>query len=791
VKRVCLDCGTVVRPEVRFCENCGKPLLPSTEKTTINQKTRFKPNIRMRKILKTGAFCLGVLLVLLLSLFILGSLTEPKSPLPIFAEEGGPVLVVGGVSQDGSLQPVQPGQFSVHVSSETGVQRVEVYSDGQIVAADNIEDDQAGQPVELIPAIDTLPAGEHEVIVVVYDNQGRTSQSSVIPVVISPTTSAGSGSADVLVIEPPLSTLPAPTGFSGVVSTRSDQVDLSWGTGGGNESSFRVYARWPQTASFVLVAKPSSGATSVRLPLDSYGTWQFSIAAVDAGGREGSLASISLLASDPRNSSAPASSSEVISFTVLDIQTNDPAIKYMYAYVRLGGEGNRYQRVPKEQGTYLESTSAGHFSATVPGFDWPVDQPLPVEVEMLGWTGSELRSLGTVSRNIKASDYPNHTVVIEGSTINANLLFQTQLMGGEQTGSGSTMQNTTRSITLTPPANLHYVFYSSDCELVASRLGKLRDALRDVCRSSLLFGMRGFLIWEWPASGVATGGIGEDDLTGFEFKFVKTDANDKVIGEKITSLPFPELRGTLRNFSEVREEVACGVKKTWYLRAVGRGAASDWVYAGSVDARECPPPQNSSVQPLPDYPPYNGCGGQSDKVPDLVPDMIFESSCNAHDQCYNRDWSGHNKVFCDNVFLVDMSKACVTTGVGILLPEYCMSAAFTYYEAVNLVGRFFYEGNIDAMDCIKEPATDVSLCLVGSSPEVWNETVDITKTIYNASGTIMKSGYEVTKDGTIVLANATVNGLKTVGSGIAKGGKWIWGEAGNVYHKVCSWSWCP
>lgn len=766
----CGQCGKKNREGVQFCEFCGVSMVVSSPPAG-GKKKKVRKNLppALKKGFRIAGIVLGILIVILIGLSWVGKATQPQASLPILLDEPAPLVVVQGIPLDAGTAPLQPGQFSIQANDKNGVKRIEVYSDGQIVAAKNIDPSQPNQQVVYSPSIETLPAGEHEVLVRVYDQQGQVSQTSAMPVIIDPAVSAATGPTEPLVVEDPAGILPPPTALQASVSAGSKNIQISWGQSSPNTTGSRVYARWPGASAPVLVADLPGYTTSYILKIDRPGTWQVYVTSLDAVGREGSLADINVFVPDPEKTK-PAPT-DTLSYAVLDITTSDISVERLYAYIRLGGTGNRYQRLPANPGEFLNAASSGQFDATVPLYGWPTNQPLPVDVEVWGWSGATLQPISTLSKSILATDYPDRKILLSGSKINASILFQTQVSGQEQNGKPPTFDNAPRIKQLPPPANLRMAFFKSDCELVASTLGSLRNLLRDACRISISLGTRNFLVWDWPPKNNGSPQqVTEKDITGFEIKFSLTDADGKTIGEKITSLPFPQARGYMRDYSEVTQPVDCGIKKNWYIRTVGPGGASDWVYAGEIKAKEC----------VKEYPPYNGCGGQSDKVPDLVPDLIFESSCNAHDQCYVQSWSGHNKVYCDNVFLKDMLVACVEKGVGLILPKTCSTAAFTYYEAVNLVGRFFYEGSIHSTDCLTEPAVDPNLCLLGTSPEILNGAIDIGKTAYNAGETIVKSGYSYTKDGAVYLGKKTMAGLEAIGNGISGASSW-------VYDKVCFW----
>ncbi len=203
--------------------------------------------------------------------------------------------------------------------------------------------------------------------------------------------------------------------------------------------------------------------------------------------------------------------------------------------------------------------------------------------------------------------------------------------------------------------------------------------------------------------------------------------------------------------------VDCGVKQTWYLRAVGQGTTSEWVYAGSEPAEVCDQPLTA----------VNGCSGQMDyqtflgPYDDFIPDQIFASACDTHDLCYIHSQSGKTKVTCDNEFLADLLEICAGN-VESIDPDVCSEVASSYYDSVNLYGRYTYEGSLDMMDCLN--AIKPGNCFTGSSPE-------FAVNIYNR----MRTGVLWTRE-------AFETGAEKIWNGTRWMGNVIWSEIDKLFH---------
>lgn len=321
------------------------------------------------------------------------------------------------------------------------------------------------------------------------------------------------------------------------------------------------------------------------------------------------------------------------------------------------------------------------------------------------------------------------------------------LQPGISEGVSSTQTITTES-TLPAPEQLHMAATTADCQLVASALGSVRDALYRSCQAMITRGDRQFLLWQWPPKLTGNTRFTENDLTGFELKMELSDLSGQSLGESFTSLPFAEARGMVRS----SYAVDCGVKQTWYLRAVGSGNASAWVYAGTVPAEACDQPLDDS----------DGCSGQMDyqtawgPFGGFVPDIAFASACESHDRCYTHTVSGKTKVTCDNEFLADMLDVCADNAAQIN-PNKCAEIASSYYDSVNLYGRYTYEGSTDLMDCLN--AVEPGNCFTGSSPEFLTSIYNRMKTGVFWTKEAVETGAEKIWHGTVWLSSQVWRGI--------------------------------
>ncbi|MBA4386127.1 MAG: hypothetical protein C0410_15430, partial [Anaerolinea sp.] len=576
ISLICPKCNNENRQGIRFCEQCGFEF----NANELTSKTKGKQNKKVmslkQKLIRIGS----VFAVLIFLLLFIGILTDRPGPDPLFSMNEIPlVMIQGETAEDGSLV-IDPVSFSVNASSIEGIQRVETYSDGILIDAQNINPNSNNQTIDYSPAVTKLPAGDHEVFVRVYDTSGASNQSSVIPITIDSGQTAETGGLE-LQIDPPVDSFPSSPVIHTSISSDSREIIVDWSIEDSSVSGIEIYVRNPRTNGVIKIAELDKNATSYNIPVDRYGDWEVMVSVKDKNGNEGPLAYQKVAVKAPVSSINGMGTNNVISFASVAIGSYDSTIDRLFAYVRLGGSSNRFQRVPENSNDFLVSVSPGVFTTQVQGFDWSIKKPLSVEADLWGWSGNKLVHLGSLNKTLSTAEMQKGIIDISNSQVTGRIQLQTKLIG---IGSGDTDSSTiapTLKKNIPPPYQLHYAITPSDCELVASELGKTYDVLRKACRMTLQLNFRNFLIWKWPARGNQYAGVTEADLVGFEMKYVTTSPSNKILGENITSIANPTARAAVRSISEMRQVVPCGVRKTWYLRAVGRYSVSEWVYAGS------------------------------------------------------------------------------------------------------------------------------------------------------------------------------------------------------------------
>jgi len=261
-------------------------------------------------------------------------------------------------------------------------------------------------------------------------------------------------------------------------------------------------------------------------------------------------------------------------------------------------------------------------------------------------------------------------------------------------------------VELPRPTKVRLAVNAADCQLAASQLGSVRDVFQAACLSEVESDEHNFLIWSWPLRWQDGALLTDADLIGFELKLVLSNADGTVLGERISAIPFSEIRGAFRTSSDVD----CGIQRSWYVRAVGPGSTSYWAYAGSIIAANCD--AEASVA--------DGCTGQADSVamsnlPEgIMPDLFFEEACKGLDQCYAEGAIGQPKVGCDNLFHTNLLAICNQNETEWDLNN-CEEMADDYYGAANLFGAEYYPQEPSFANCMD--ADQVSGCFRGNLPE--------------------------------------------------------------------------
>jgi hypothetical protein len=707
---LCPKCSFANRPDAQYCERCGAPLAGINDITETEEEKPEQEKHKGKKKRKSrvGKFFLRigfVLLLIILILMLIGAIPSDTELSPQISSDPHPLVILSGVSSSEGYIAVEAEDFSASGMDSEGIQRMELYVDGELTAAENF--DGSATSVVFDPPLETLPEGEYEVFVRTTNTRGQANQSQVVLVENSNHLSPDvSGS---LVVETDPNQFPAPKVVVAKLNDSGNRILVSWELPLSPIKSVRVYVRIPGSSGLVLVGEINANQTQFTLPASTIGTWDVYVSFVNNMNEEGALGHTSVFIPDPESNVITID--EITGATITLFPTSDD-ITRMWIYYRVGGPNNRYQRFPAGQMVFIVPNVNSKYIIQLSELNWSASQPLQVDAEVWGGIGDySYRFLGQISTTIQAEDITSGKITYSGSGINIEAdLAYTQKYGVLATVS----VGGPRLEILPPPFDIHMAVSTADCQLAASALGNVRDALYSACKALVLAGNQSFLLWDWTGE-TDNFRYSEEDITGFELKLVLSNQNDEILGESVTAIPFVQARGIFRP----SQEVDCGINQTWYLRTVGINTISEWAYAGSIPASTCEEP----------YPPYNGCGGQMDFLPDwnpfgdFVPDLMFGPACNAHDQCYVQAWSGKSKVTCDNEFLWDMLEICEDY-ILMIDPATCGSLASQYYEAVNMFGRFFYEGDIDVMDCTY--AVEPVMCFTAATPEfignVWNGT---------------------------------------------------------------------
>ncbi len=751
---VCVECGAENREGIRFCEQCGAEINPKSRKKSRSKRKPLLPPRISRPLIKTGLSLLGILGVL----FVIGLLTNEKQPVPGFESESGPLVFASGYAEDSTSDTYSPGDFQVTVYDETGIDRVEIYADGYVVAAQNF--DGTGQTnVEYTAPLENLPIGEHEVIVNAINTDGQSNRSQAIPIVVTSESQEISASTVPLSVEPAANSLPPPTITSSVINGNNRSISIEWDPVQ-NAGGYEIHVKSPNSPGLIFIETVDASVTTYRLPINDSGIWEIFIIPVDQNGRQGGMGSCSVFVPEYAGQEVEVSSvEETISYATLFFTTPDSEIDSVYAYVRLGGDQNLYERIPEDQNTFLEKKNGG-FSATVSGYEWSVSQDLKLEVFLYGWADQELIRIGYFERTLTAQELQSKTIQISNNQLSGVLSLTTHILGTPKVSSSGTLRGFTRPETLPPPYGLRLAISTQDCAHSANQLGDLRNVLTQLCQTSLMWNTRNFLMWKWPEEGEAYQGISEQDITGFEIQYQVIGPNGTPTDEKTTSIPYPEARSYFISLTEIKQEIPCWHSKAWRMRAVGPYAVSPWVVIGSTSPVNCTPPAPTPPS-TPQEPIPNGCGGDN-WTGEAVYDGIFHEACNSHDKCYVSEWSGKSKVTCDNEFYDAMVETCDREYSGAW-NDACKTRAMAYYEAVNIAGGHFYNGDIAFLDCWRDNAYEPFVCSVAAIPGVQTVIDGIAYGI-SETGELVKLGAIEVKDGIVHLGGMTWDGLKWTGN---------------------------
>lgn len=268
-------------------------------------------------------------------------------------------------------------------------------------------------------------------------------------------------------------------------------------------------------------------------------------------------------------------------------------------------------------------------------------------------------------------------------------------------------------VVLPEPTHVHLVIRASDCQQAASQLGDVRDVYYKTCVAEVNEGRHSFLVWDWPLKWQDGSLYTYADILGFELKLVLTNSDGTVVGERVSTIPFDEIRGTLRT----SQDVNCGIQRSWYVRAVGQGVYSDWAYAGSIAAENCDIAEQIG----------DGCVGQADGIvmsgiPEgFMPEIFFQTACEGIDLCYSEGTIGQPKVGCDNLYHANLLALCSQNSAEV---DYgtCQKMAEAFYKYANLYGAQYYPLTPSFANCLE--ADKVTECFKGNLGDAASQSGD-------------------------------------------------------------------
>lgn len=636
-----------------------------------------KPRANWQRRIAIG----GPLLIigLLAILFIIG-LVAPSDQLmseaeiPLALSESGPLITLAGLSPDDKVSVGQQASLLVSAYDEQGVQRLELWANGQLVDAyDSTE--AGGSDLNQILAWQTNDTGNHDLFVRAYDAEGDVSISNVIPVIAAPdhyevapgdtwetiadatgydlealqannpgpvppvgndlvlpdvdgtdeyAVQAGESLADIArtlgitpqdllaenpglapnenlspdtIINIPIlenyageasesavelpatgGLLPAVPGFQALSTEKCGDVKFIWGTLAG-ATGYKISGIKPGTATMLPMEEDGPTAISTVWTLNASGQWVFYIAGVDNSGRDGTLTKATFTAPDcdAAQSTQPA---VAIPLQSLDVQTS-MAVQQIYAYVRFGGLASRYQRLPQNPNQFLTLGADGHFRTTsLPSLEWQPNAPMPLEVEVWGWAGQELVSLGSLNETIDTvRALKNGSISFSHPAFTATLTFGSNLSALLALAPDTTNPSSPELAPdekLPPPASITS-YLPFGCAFGLALDWELNTALSKFCSKG--DNWKDFVAWQWPPSNYF-GPANNTHLSGFQFKYQIVDpyrTDFKFVTTDYIDVPSGTVRAWPILIQRRRDALPCGATALIWMRAVGKhNRFSDW-----------------------------------------------------------------------------------------------------------------------------------------------------------------------------------------------------------------------
>lgn len=580
---------------------------------------------------------IGAAAVLVLAgLYALGRWTSTEPPAPRLPDAPGPRVSLAGLRPGDAVTALEPQPLVVSASDGERIDRVEVWVDGALVAARNSDRPEGSNPLVLPADWQPEAAGEHEVLVRAYSTDGRVSQTDVVPVVAVPpghvvqpgdtaatiADALGTSVREVIAANPQLAggglpsvgsviglpgfdpgraeggepfnasgsviidgyskALPAPSGLTALDDASCGQARLAWSAAGAGVAGYHVYGVAPDSTANLLLKELPASATSVNIAAKAPGEWTFTVAALDASGREGALARATAHVAQCFNASGSVSE-DLLPAALLDLWTTGSNPSRVYAYLRLGGSGNRYQRVPADPGSFLQASADGHFRADLPELGWPAGLALPLEVELWGWGGGELARLGFLDQTVSPSDWADGSVTLKSS--DATAVIQTEAHAAAMEAAGVEVATVREpAAKLPPPYVMGFGNASWWCMLTQ------HPSLTQACFVN--GNWTRFVFWDWPAVRWTGPAATVNDLSKFQFLYqVTSDATGLATSEEYLDVPFPTVHGWPVDLETRARALPCGTRGSLFMRAVSEDdmsrADSDWVFVSNTAPSNC------------------------------------------------------------------------------------------------------------------------------------------------------------------------------------------------------------
>lgn len=279
----CQECGFLNPPDEKYCERCGIELETTLQLTPDQVRRKKAKKRRKAKTERKGFPLFTTLFVVLIALIIIGAIPINNQITPVLQYESSTLLTVLGVPDDDSVFVAAQGGFSAAARDTGGILRMELYSDGQLVASKDY--DGSSTFVTFTPDLDSLAQGQHDVFIRSTNTNGDTALSAIFPVL----SSGVSGVPGVTLASATHENLEPPTGLTARVSDKGGRIVVSWEPPGESVNAIRVYSRPPFSAGLVPLGDIDGSISSFEFPFNSVGLWEVYVSYLDTAGQEGPL----------------------------------------------------------------------------------------------------------------------------------------------------------------------------------------------------------------------------------------------------------------------------------------------------------------------------------------------------------------------------------------------------------------------------------------------------------------------------------------------------------------------